>query len=67
MDRSQLFDRAGKRGILAYILIWGAAVAYLAVSGGDWTFPIASLLIFHFSLPTWKRPRWSQIVTTSLA
>jgi len=50
MNRSQLFDRAGARALLAYLAVWAAAVAYLAASGGDWTFPIASLLIFGVSL-----------------
>ncbi|MEO8454610.1 MAG: CPBP family intramembrane glutamic endopeptidase [Sphingomicrobium sp.] len=50
MDRSQLFDRAGKRAVLAYIVLWGTAVAYLALSGGNWTFPIASLVIFGLIL-----------------
>ena len=34
------------RAILIYLCVWGVAVAYLAATGGDWTFPIASLLIF---------------------
>jgi membrane protease YdiL (CAAX protease family) len=31
---------------LGYALLWAAALAYLAAKGGDWTFPIAVLLIF---------------------
>ena len=50
MDRSQLFDRSGTRALIGYFAIWGAAVAYLAVSGGDWTFPIISLGIFGLIL-----------------
>lgn len=50
VDKSQLFDRAGVRALIIYLLIWGAATAYLALSGGDWTFPIASLLIFGLAL-----------------
>ena len=34
------------RAILIYLCVWGVAVAYLAATGGDWTFPIASLLMF---------------------
>ena len=34
------------RAILIYLSVWVVAVAYLAATGGDWTFPIASLLIF---------------------
>jgi membrane protease YdiL (CAAX protease family) len=46
MTRSDLFSRSGIRALFAYVLIWGAATAYLAVRGADWTFPIASLVIF---------------------
>jgi membrane protease YdiL (CAAX protease family) len=50
MDRSQPFDRSGMRALIAYLAIWGAAVAYLALSGGDWTFPLVSLGIFGLIL-----------------
>ena len=50
MDRSQLFGRSGMRALIAYLAIWGVAVAYLALSGGDWTFPIVSLGIFGLIL-----------------
>lgn len=46
MTRSDLFSRSGLRAVLVYVLIWGAATAYLALRGADWTFPIASLVIF---------------------
>ena len=46
MERSQLFDRAGRRALAAYLVIWAVAVGYLALRGADWSFPIASLLIF---------------------
>ena len=46
MTRSELLSRGGIRGIFAYLLIWAIAVAYLAVRGADWVFPIASLVIF---------------------
>ena len=46
MDRSQLLDRAGRRALLIYFAIWAAATGYIASKGGDWTFPIASLVIF---------------------
>lgn len=29
-----------------WLLLWGAATGYLTMRGADWTFPIASLLIF---------------------
>ena len=50
MDRSQFFDRNGKRAVLAYIFAWSAAVAYLALRGGDWVFPIVSLVVFGLIL-----------------
>jgi membrane protease YdiL (CAAX protease family) len=50
MNRSQLFDRAGVRALVGYLAVWGASVAYLAASGGDWTFPIVSLAIFGIIL-----------------
>ena len=55
MNKSQLFDRAGKRALLFYLAVWGLAVAYLAATGGDWTFPIISLVIFGliFSAIIW--------------
>jgi membrane protease YdiL (CAAX protease family) len=50
MTRSDLFSRTGLRTVAAYVLIWGAAVAYLAARGADWTFPIAALVIFGLIL-----------------
>src|SRR5439155_18071032 len=46
MERSQLFDRAGKGALAGYFAIWAIALGYLALRGADWTFPIASLVIF---------------------
>jgi membrane protease YdiL (CAAX protease family) len=40
-----LFTPAG-RCLAAYLLIWGAAVAYLGATGGDWGFPVFALLVF---------------------
>lgn len=37
-------------GGLVYLAIWGAAMAYLAVKGADWSFPIISLVIFGIIL-----------------
>jgi uncharacterized protein len=50
MDKSQLTDRASVRALLIYLAVWGAATAYLAATGGDWVFPIASLVIFGLIL-----------------
>ena len=50
MTRSDLLGRSGLRALFGFLAAWGAAVAYLAASGGDWTFPIASLGIFGLGL-----------------
>jgi membrane protease YdiL (CAAX protease family) len=50
MTRSDLLGRSGIRALLGFLAIWGAAVAYIAGRGGDWTFPIASLGIFGLGL-----------------
>jgi membrane protease YdiL (CAAX protease family) len=50
MDKSQLTDRASVRALLIYLAVWGAATLYLAGTGGDWVFPIASLVIFGLIL-----------------
>jgi membrane protease YdiL (CAAX protease family) len=50
MNRSQLTDPGSIRAIIAYLLLWGASTGYLAATGGDWTFPIASLVIFGLIL-----------------
>ena len=50
MDRAQLTDRTSIRAIIAYLLVWAASTGYLAATGGDWVFPIASLTIFGLIL-----------------
>lgn len=40
MTRPDLFGRAGKRALLLYFAVWGAAAAYLAVGGGWSTDPV---------------------------
>lgn len=50
MDRTQLTDRASVRALLIYLAVWGLSTAYIAVTGGDWVFPIASLVIFGLIL-----------------
>jgi uncharacterized protein len=40
----------GLKAIGAYLLFWAAATVYLAAKGGDWMFPIISLLIFGLAL-----------------
>ena len=46
MDRMTLTDPKSIRAIIIYLLVWGASTGYLAATGGDWVFPIASLVIF---------------------
>ena len=50
MTRTDFLSRSGLRALLAYLAIWGVSTGYLAATGGDWTFPIASLLIFGVAL-----------------
>ena len=46
MARTQLTDRTSVRALVAALIVWGGSTASLAVSGGDWVFPFASLIIF---------------------
>jgi membrane protease YdiL (CAAX protease family) len=39
-----------------YLLLWGAATAYLAVKGADWTLPAISLGVFGMALPLLSLP-----------
>ena len=50
MDRSQLTDKASVRALILYLALWGVSTVYLAATGGDWIFPIASLVIFGLVL-----------------
>jgi membrane protease YdiL (CAAX protease family) len=50
MDRTQLTDRTSVRALIIYLALWGLSTAYLAATGGDWIFPIASLVIFGLIL-----------------
>lgn len=43
-------DRVGRRATIAYLLLWAASTGYIALRGGDWTFPVASLAIFGLIL-----------------
>lgn len=37
-------------GIFLFLVLWGGAVAYLAATGGDWTFPLIALGVFGIAL-----------------
>lgn len=50
MNWNDLRQGSGPRAIGAYVSVWGAATAYLAWKGADWTFPIIALLIFGVAL-----------------
>lgn len=50
MTLDAFLGRGGLRALLAYLAIWGASTFYLAATGGDWVFPIVSLLIFGGAL-----------------
>jgi uncharacterized protein len=39
-----------------YVLLWGAATAYLAAQGADWTLPTISLVVFGAALPLLSLP-----------
>jgi membrane protease YdiL (CAAX protease family) len=50
MTRSDLLGRRGLQAVLGYLVVWSLATAYIAGSGGDWTFPFLSLGIFGVAL-----------------
>jgi len=50
-DVSNRLSRLNRdRALIAYLLLWSGSTAYLAATGGDWIFPIASFLIFGLGL-----------------
>ena len=50
MTWNDIKSSTGAKAIGLYLLIWGAATAYLALKGADWSFPIIALLIFGLTL-----------------
>ena len=38
------------RWVVGYLVLWGAATAYLALKGADWSFPLISLGVFGAAL-----------------
>jgi membrane protease YdiL (CAAX protease family) len=50
MMSSKFLDQNGRRAAGAYLLLWAASTGYIALRGGDWAFPIASLLVFGLVL-----------------
>ena len=43
-------DSVGRRAAISYLLLWAASTGYIALRGGDWLFPVASLIIFGLVL-----------------
>jgi membrane protease YdiL (CAAX protease family) len=52
---SRISARAAKF-VSGYLLLWGAATAYLAARGADWTTPTISLAVFGVALPLLSLP-----------
>ena len=42
--------------VCSYLVLWGAATAYLAAKGADWTLPTISLAVFGVALPLLSLP-----------
>jgi membrane protease YdiL (CAAX protease family) len=42
--------------VSGYLVLWGAATAYLAATGADWTLPAISLAVFGAALPLLSLP-----------
>ncbi len=42
--------------VAGYLILWGAATAYLAAKGADWTLPTISLAVFGVALPLLSLP-----------
>ena len=50
MQKNAEFKSADLFGVVFFLVLWGAATAYLAAKGADWTFPIISLGVFGVGL-----------------
>ncbi|MEY2928116.1 MAG: hypothetical protein RL367_2593 [Pseudomonadota bacterium] len=46
MTGADLTSRSARIALGGYFALWGLATSYLALKGADWTFPIASMVIF---------------------
>jgi len=49
VDVRDLIGEKGRKAVAGYLVVWAAAVVYLAVRGADWVFPFVSLAIFGVS------------------
>ncbi|NIR61088.1 MAG: hypothetical protein GWO02_17090 [Gammaproteobacteria bacterium] len=43
MQRALGLGPADWAGVAVFVGLWAGSVGYLAISGGDWTFPLISL------------------------
>ena len=50
MTSSKFLGRNSRPAIVGYLLLWAASTGYIALRGGDWVFPIVSLLVFGLVL-----------------
>lgn len=50
MQWTDLTSTSGRRALFAYLAIWALSTGFIAANGGDWIFPIASLVIFGLTL-----------------
>lgn len=59
MTVREIRSPVGRNAVIGYLTIWATSTLYLAIKGADWTFPIASLLIFGglFSALAWYLTR----------
>jgi membrane protease YdiL (CAAX protease family) len=58
-SRKSVASRIPARAALfvgGYLVLWGAATAYLAAKGADWTLPVISLAVFGAALPLLSLP-----------
>jgi membrane protease YdiL (CAAX protease family) len=63
---SRISTRAAKF-VSAYLVLWGAATAYLAAKGADWTLPAISLAVFGFALPLLSLPLTAKAAAPKIA
>jgi membrane protease YdiL (CAAX protease family) len=63
---SRIAARAAKF-VAGYLVLWGAATAYLAAKGADWTLPTISLAVFGVVLPLLSLPLTAKAAPPKIA
>jgi uncharacterized protein len=53
--------------VIGYLVLWGAATAYLAAKGADWTLPAILLAVFGVALPLLSLPLTRKAAPPKLA